>query len=249
MVSSSNPMVIGFIVNCVADMAIEHIFRTLPIPLPPPKKITHDLLTPDKTPPNTIPVRKFPPKNWDDMTDGERMQYVTNLYFPIVAPDESGTKVTVVNQITPEDIDFHQNLPDADNSTCADNYQDCKDWAKNGECEINPEYMLYNCASSCSACSYSIEQKAKLVEIFIRFHPKNAYIMDMFIRVNSHIVKLPINITMCMTRFGYMLTPITLFHISFPDFFLYFLQKNKKRLPIYFGADTDFVANRESAFV
>ena len=46
---------------------------------------------------------------------------------------------------------------------CQDQFKDCKLWAANGECEINPDYMLLNCASSCKTCGLSLEQKSKLV--------------------------------------------------------------------------------------
>lgn len=36
---------------------------------------------------------------------------------------------------------------------CSDENQLCEDWAANGECEINPGYMLENCPASCGVCS------------------------------------------------------------------------------------------------
>jgi len=36
---------------------------------------------------------------------------------------------------------------------CSDANQYCEDWAANGECEINPGFMLENCPASCGVCS------------------------------------------------------------------------------------------------
>ena len=35
---------------------------------------------------------------------------------------------------------------------CEDMEPDCSEWASRGECEKNPDYMLGNCAVSCSSC-------------------------------------------------------------------------------------------------
>lgn len=37
-------------------------------------------------------------------------------------------------------------------SNCSDSHPSCKAWAKRGECDKNPKYMLKNCARSCSTC-------------------------------------------------------------------------------------------------
>jgi len=36
---------------------------------------------------------------------------------------------------------------------CSDTNQYCEDWAANGECEINPGWMLDSCPASCDVCS------------------------------------------------------------------------------------------------
>jgi len=36
---------------------------------------------------------------------------------------------------------------------CSDTNQYCEDWAANGECEINPGFMLDSCPASCGICS------------------------------------------------------------------------------------------------
>ena len=38
------------------------------------------------------------------------------------------------------------------NPACEDKAPECKDWAKIGECDANPGYMLVHCASSCDKC-------------------------------------------------------------------------------------------------
>ena len=32
---------------------------------------------------------------------------------------------------------------------CKDNYKKCGEWAKNGECDYNPNFMKFQCAFSC----------------------------------------------------------------------------------------------------
>lgn len=49
---------------------------------------------------------------------------------------------------------------------CLDSFNDCKKWAKNKECSVNPEYMLFNCAKSCYACNMKDEEKNNLVKYY-----------------------------------------------------------------------------------
>ena len=35
---------------------------------------------------------------------------------------------------------------------CFDEARECKAWAKGGECEANPSYMLQDCRKSCHVC-------------------------------------------------------------------------------------------------
>jgi hypothetical protein len=39
-----------------------------------------------------------------------------------------------------------------DEFDCKDVHKNCEDWAKNGECEKNPEYMKKDCQKSCNIC-------------------------------------------------------------------------------------------------
>merc|ERR1719435_484055 len=43
-----------------------------------------------------------------------------------------------------------QNLAVA--GVCEDQHEYCASWAKSGECEINPDYMLVKCSKSCKTC-------------------------------------------------------------------------------------------------
>lgn len=58
-------------------------------------------------------------------------------------------------------------------TACNDNYTDCPKWAADGECVINPEYMLYNCAKSCQACALNEQQKYDLVKIYNTREPQH----------------------------------------------------------------------------
>jgi len=35
---------------------------------------------------------------------------------------------------------------------CVDRHSNCEEWAVRGECEVNPDYMLWQCRSSCRSC-------------------------------------------------------------------------------------------------
>lgn len=49
-----------------------------------------------------------------------------------------------------------------DSASCSDRYDVCAKLA--GECNTNPEYMYYNCPSTCQVCSLSDADKAKAIE-------------------------------------------------------------------------------------
>ena len=40
----------------------------------------------------------------------------------------------------------------SEESECADSNSDCENWASDGECDNNPDYMLSNCMGSCGTC-------------------------------------------------------------------------------------------------
>ena len=47
-------------------------------------------------------------------------------------------------------------LPDKDHraNNCEDLEENCVFWAKSGECDANPNYMLRNCPNACNVCSF-----------------------------------------------------------------------------------------------
>ncbi len=56
---------------------------------------------------------------------------------------------------------------------CADKFDDCPKWAADGECTINPEYMLYNCSKSCQSCALTPQQKFNIVKIYNSRDPEH----------------------------------------------------------------------------
>ena len=40
---------------------------------------------------------------------------------------------------------------------CIDEHENCKGWAKVGECDSNPKYMLVSCRRSCNVCNSEYE--------------------------------------------------------------------------------------------
>jgi hypothetical protein len=40
---------------------------------------------------------------------------------------------------------------------CIDEHENCKGWAKVGECEANRKYMLVSCRRSCNVCKSEFE--------------------------------------------------------------------------------------------
>jgi len=40
---------------------------------------------------------------------------------------------------------------------CIDEHENCKGWAKVGECDSNPKYMLVSCRRSCNVCKSEYE--------------------------------------------------------------------------------------------
>lgn len=50
---------------------------------------------------------------------------------------------------------------------CTDEYSRCSEWAANGECEANPDFMIQNCQNSCRACGLNQEQKGDLVGYYL----------------------------------------------------------------------------------
>lgn len=124
-----------------------------------------------------LPIKDVPAKPnvdcesvWDTLTGGEQIQCITDKYFTLFPKDDTSSGTSSGSTRTDDEKKFIESLP-KDSESCTDNYSECSSWAANGECNINPEYMLYNCAKSCKACSYTPEDKIKLVEIYNKTMP------------------------------------------------------------------------------
>lgn len=101
----------------------------------------------------------FPlPTTMGELTDLEQMEVVDSMFKDSTQEaDKSGEEKQREN-------DYIKNLPRS--SDCEDNYEGCPVWASRGECTINPEYMLYNCASSCEACALNDQEKYNVTYIY-----------------------------------------------------------------------------------
>ena len=49
-------------------------------------------------------------------------------------------------------------------SNCFDEHHKCFDWAQVGECDNNPNYMLYHCKRSCLQCPDQADELARILE-------------------------------------------------------------------------------------
>ena len=103
------------------------------------------------------PISKSPTKPYDQMTESEKVNTIIQTYFEA----SSESKDVESNK---KENDYIKNLPR--DSNCADNYVDCKKWADSGECVINPEFMVYNCKSSCESCSLTPQQLYNVTAIY-----------------------------------------------------------------------------------
>jgi|SRR6185437_3477145 len=115
-----------------------------------------------KLAPEPLPIKDDQPKNyeviWDQLSPGEKAQYIADTYFNLVPKSEEDDKIARENA-------YIASLPQ-DGTSCQDGFDQCPIWADNNECTINPEFMLYNCASSCKACALNADQKNKLDKIY-----------------------------------------------------------------------------------
>ena len=114
----------------------------------------------------------------------EPTQWVHNLlYFPLPRTMDELTAVEQVDVlrdmfgdgVSKSDLEherenaYIRGLPKSRN--CKDNYANCAKWAADGECSINPEYMLYNCASSCESCALNDQEKYNVSYIYGKRDP------------------------------------------------------------------------------
>lgn len=102
-------------------------------------------------------------KLWEDLSPDEKLDYLVTKYLGYNTGEvENQTKIQNQNQ-------YILSLPQSDD--CNDDYADCPSWASNGECDINPEYMLYNCKKSCKSCALNPQQRENISEIFNSRNP------------------------------------------------------------------------------
>jgi hypothetical protein len=110
------------------------------------------------------PKYRIHTKPYDRMTAGERVQYILDTYFSI--RDDTNTKEA--DRDRKEDA-YIRSLPL--DSSCPDQFSKCPQWAQAGECTVNPEWMLYNCARSCQSCALTTEQKYNVTKIYNQRDP------------------------------------------------------------------------------
>jgi hypothetical protein len=96
--------------------------------------------------------------NWNKLTDGEKGQYIVDTYFTYLPENEQ------ISAQQEQDDTYINSLPK--NSDCDDVFDECANWADDGECKINPEFMLYKCPKSCEVCSISEQNKNKMTRIY-----------------------------------------------------------------------------------
>ena len=73
-----------------------------------------------------------------------------------VCTDDDGREECSNNAAVVEEVEVEA-ITATDDPDCADDDDGCKTWAAAGECDKNPDYMLYSCRRSCAVCHYEIE--------------------------------------------------------------------------------------------
>jgi len=105
-----------------------------------------------------LPIDRTWTKPYFAMTDGEKVQYIIDTFYSIQS-ESAAAEI----QRKKEDK-YITSLPLADD--CADDFNKCAEWAKNGECTINPEWMLYNCKKSCKTCKLNPQELYNVTRIY-----------------------------------------------------------------------------------
>lgn len=95
-----------------------------------------------------------------DLGGEAKIRYIVDTFFK--GPEEENA-----NQIAQQNAqdNWISSLPRS-SAGCEDQYPQCQNWAQNGECTINPEFMLYSCAQSCSACALNPSDKFRITQIY-----------------------------------------------------------------------------------
>jgi len=76
---------------------------------------------------------------------------------------EVTTKVIVTStknkEVGPVTCTVPQNLTDASSAACVDTYEKCTEWAEQGMCYDQDDFMLEYCMCSCKACPKFVQHK------------------------------------------------------------------------------------------
>jgi hypothetical protein len=127
---------------------------------------TRSCIEPPKPEPTPVIAQTNPlvgkAQTWQDLSPDEKLDYLVTRYL-----DQNGTS-KVDPRIAKENA-YITSLPQS--SDCTDDYDDCPAWAVSGECDINPEYMLYNCKKSCKSCALNPQQLENVTRIFNTRNP------------------------------------------------------------------------------
>ena len=141
---------IAAIVGVVIFILILFIYTVKPI------QIVSDVPLTPKNPKNPKNPLVGTAKTWRDLSPNDKLDYLVTKYFNYDVGSGPDPKVTKENN-------YIASLPQ--DAKCQNDFTDCGQWAANGECDINPEYMLYNCKSSCKSCALSEQEKHNVSSI------------------------------------------------------------------------------------
>jgi hypothetical protein len=132
----------------------------MPIATQDPKPGNMFLIPQDYATPSSIPGTPVvgTAASWDKLSDTDKINYLVGRYF------EYDSTETKNKELQTAQDQYIASLPQDGN--CNDNYNGCAEWAASGECDINPEFMLYNCSSSCKSCKLTSQQKQNVTAIF-----------------------------------------------------------------------------------
>ncbi|XP_072049296.1 uncharacterized protein [Amphiura filiformis] len=85
-------------------------------------------------------------------SEGDQVGFETDLYqirrILNVSCAATGTQITT--QLTTQQATSTQ--VSTTSKACANNHTECDNWARIGECTVNPDYMLIYCQKSCGVC-------------------------------------------------------------------------------------------------
>lgn len=106
-------------------------------------------------------AQKLPrPVYWDTLSPAQKLQWIIEIYY----------KPPIKKKTKDEEEKYLKELPQSRN--CDNMYSECDKWAANGDCTVNPEFMLYNCPKSCAACELNPDQKYEATRILNKKDPQ-----------------------------------------------------------------------------